>query len=170
MISLKEESGFTLMELLVVLAILSIFIISISSILMMSMKIINDTKNLNGHKNASTTAFAYIEKTIRQNDAKAAVSTMNHPVYGTMLKVKVNTGSNYLFYYYDNTTQKLFCQYSTTFDPSNEEQTLEIANGITSGSFHLNSSKQTLSLQMDVILDEDGTNESVNKVIVLKAN
>lgn len=115
--TLKREEGFTLMEMLIVLGVLTIFITVLSNILLVSASISQkyDT-NLSARSNTSI-AFDHIETIVKKNDVfdvsiGSSIQVVTDPSTSkTMLKVMTDPGDlngDILYYYFNPTSKKLY--------------------------------------------------------------
>jgi len=120
---LKETQGYTLVELITVLAIVAIMGTMLVSMLNLGVRFYRTENTAMDNQNNARLAMAYITVKIRQNDVDNGITVESETVSLDdsieVLRIKDTSyvsGTKYFWIYYDDNTDKLREQHSLSFN------------------------------------------------------
>lgn len=161
---LKKEGGFTLMEMLIVLGVMTIFITVISNILLVSASISQKFDTNLSSKSASNIAYSHIETTVKKNDVIDGIQIISDPSPSTTTQLRIvthNARNEILHYYFDSSKHKVYFTASAdTFGNviKDEKTSMELADNVQSISFSMSGvNNDTLIIRMSTYIDKKAT-------------
>lgn len=169
---LKKENGFTLMEMLIVLGVLTIFLTVITNILLVSASISQkfDT-NLNA-KTATNIAYSHIETMVKMNDsyddthgeAIQIITDTSSTPSTTQLRIVTdikNDGGDILHYYFDSSKNKLYFTASADTHKNvikDEKTSMVLIDNVQNITFSIGGTDNTtLIVTISTYIDKDAT-------------
>lgn len=172
--SIDNEKGLTLVELIVVIAVLSVVTVMMTSLLLIPTKIANTLKFEGTGENTATLINSHVTQSLRKNGHKDCVSLIDEAGYKNVLKIDriIKTDGDFLFYFYDASKTAFYFQTGDKFEPDNIEESMLISDQVKNVMFVLSADKKELRISIDAYADiDDDTNLTNTKfVVALKAN
>ncbi|MEF9920578.1 MAG: prepilin-type N-terminal cleavage/methylation domain-containing protein [Erysipelotrichaceae bacterium] len=185
---IKSEKGFTLMETVIVMGVMTIFLTVLTNILLVAINISNKLDTNLSDKTSTSIAYNHISTVVKANDsydtgnAVSSISVYSDPLTGVdVLKIK-NKPSNYngdvLFYYLDKNKKTAFF-YADTFGTGrlikDSDRSLVLAENVHRLSFEI-TDKNVLLITIETYIDPKATDleneKNLNKMerkLTLKA-
>lgn len=169
---ITNERGFTLVEMVVVIAILSLVIVMLTSLLIVPSKIASAIKFEGNGRNTSSLINSHISQSIRKNGTSNAVSLVDEQGFKNVLKITCadKTTGESLYYFFKD--EMLYFQVGSKFEPNNLEDSMIIGEQVKKISFTLARNNKELRISIDAYQDiKDSSNLENNKTIIaLKTN
>lgn len=171
---INNQRGFTLIEMIVVLAVLAVFITMMTSLLIVPVKIANSLQYENTGRSASTLLNAHLTQSIRKNGVEGALSIVDEEGFTNVLRIQRQNTSDgaYLYYFYNPADETIYFQTGNQFTPANLDNSMIIARQVKSLSFALGSLNKELKISIDAYQDKDDMQniDNTKTSIALKAN
>lgn len=163
---IRNEKGFTLMEMILVLAILIIFMAAMTSLMLTTTNMTTKVTQTNEAKNVNTLLIPHIERSIEENEVKGAIHIISSGTYHPILEIDTDPGninSVKLYYFYEKNDQGIYFQAAQKLDTANKNASVEVANHVTKFDITLSSVQKALRVKVTVKVP-DGTKEYANTI------
>lgn len=167
----ENEKGFTLLELILVLAIMVVFITSMATLLVTITKMSSSIIKENEGKSVQSLLFPHVERSLRKYDRKNSISVQTISSYDPVLVIDTdvtNVNSLKLYYFYEASDEVVYFQAGTTFDPANKNQSIQVATRIKS--FQVTLSANHKNLQINAEIEFQSGLQNYRNMFTLKAN
>ncbi len=141
----KSETGFTLVELTVVMAVMGVFITAMTSILMVAFDVHAEIVQENREQAGAVLVTQHLERMIKSNDRLGCFDLKDNPLDSAVtddaLAIKVGedmSGNDlYVFYYVDPDKKTMCFEYGSSIDLANPNPSMELGSGIQSVSWEI---------------------------------
>lgn len=163
---IRNEKGFTLMEMILVLAILIIFMAAMTSLMLTTTKMTAEVTQNNEAKSVNTLLIPHIERSIQEYEVKGAIHIISSGTYNPVLEIDTQPGninSMKLYYFYEKSDQGIYFQASRILNPANKTISIKVANHVAKFDVTLLSVQKTLRVNVTVNMP-DGTKEYANTI------
>lgn len=150
---IKNEKGFTLMEMILVLAILIVFLAAMTSLLLTTTKLTTEITQDNNSKSVHTLVLSHIEQSVQEHEVKGAIQIIHSSTYNSVLQIDTipgNVNSVKLYYFYDASDEILYFQASQHFDPANKNISIKLADHVKTFDVSLSSVQKTLRMNIHI--------------------
>lgn len=173
---IKDESGFTLFETIIVLAVLAIFIATATEVMIVSSRLLQGYNSSVNNRSDAAIAIAHIDTSLKRYDKSNSISVLNNTIYINTVKDTIPPiPPLYLVYYYDVSMQKVYSCSVTDITAAIDvtaNTCTAIAKDVVSYSVlsENNSLTNTMKITLDMKIEFGSSETSDKRVITLKAN
>lgn len=153
---IKSEKGFTLLELIMVLAIFAVFSTAMMSLLITMSKMSTYILQENKAKSVVTLALPHMERSIREHEQTNAIKIRNFGTTNPVLEINTDPGvtnSMKLYYFYEPSEKSIYFQAATTLTPSDKAKSIKLVEKVEDFDVSLQPAKKTIRLSIDVKSD-----------------
>lgn len=168
--NIKSEKGFTLLEMVLVLGIFAVFSMAITALMITTTKMSSQIMKENEAKSTTTLLFPHMERSIREHEAKDAIEVISSLSYDPVLVIDSDSqdaNSMKLYYFYEAAEKNIYFQAGTSFQPSNKNKSLKIAENVEE--LNLILSHANNNLRVKVKINQSGGSHDYSRSIALKA-
>lgn len=151
----KSETGFTLVELTVVMAVMGVFITAMTSILMVAFDVHAEIVQENREQAGAVLVTQHLERMIKSNDRLGCFDLKDNPLDSAVtddalaIKVGEDTSGNdlYVFYYVDPDKKTLCFEYGSSIDAANPK--MELGSGVRSVKWEIGQKSVGCTLELE---------------------
>ncbi len=152
----KSETGFTLIELTVVMAVMGVFIAAMTGILMVAFDVHTEIVQENKEQAGAVLVTQHLERMIKSSDRSRSFGLTDNPLDTASgnddkaLRIQVNTdpfNPLYVFYYVDPVKKTMCFEYGSAIDASNPK--MELGSGILSVTWKIEKNSVGCELKLE---------------------
>lgn len=151
----KSETGFTLVELTVVMAVMGVFIAAMTGILMIAFDVHAEIVQENREQAGAVLVTQHLERMIKSSDRSRSFGLTDNPLDiasgdDEALRIQVNTDPSnplYVFYYVDPIKKTMCFEYGSAIDAANPK--MELGSGILSVTWEIRKNSVGCKLELE---------------------